>query len=154
MTDLQQIADYFAEVKLHEFEDTIAYAIRKIQSLEMERDWYKERMVWGFYSDKTPIFYQGVSGENEVCDPITAEEANNMIQELDKLRKALEIYQRERDRFKHAHPEMTGVYFLSGGHGDKDDNSLPEFVTICPSYGSGWEQVYQKTDRTVSYEGS
>ena len=71
-----------------------------------------------------------------------------------KLRKALDIYQRERDRFKHNKPELTGAYFLTGGHGEKDKNLLPEYVTVCPAYGSGWEQVYQRTDRTVSYEGS
>jgi hypothetical protein len=84
--------------------------------------------------------------------------AKNRIEELEaeneKLRKALDVYQRERDRFRHAHPEITGEYFLTGGHGERDDNMLPEFVTICPAYGAGWEQVYTKTERTVSYEGS
>ena len=117
-------------------------------------DWYKERMVWGVYSDQKPVFYQGEAGENEACDHVTADEVNNMVAQIHNLKKALEIYQRERDRFKHAHPEITGAYFLTGGHGEKDVNLLPEYVTICPSYGSGWEQVYQKTDRTVSYEGS
>jgi hypothetical protein len=70
------------------------------------------------------------------------------------LEKALELYERERDRFKHAKPEMTGEFFLSGGHGDKDENQLPEFVRICPAYGCAWEQVYQKTDKTITYEGS
>lgn len=70
------------------------------------------------------------------------------------LEKALEIYERERARFKHSNPEITGAYFLTGGHGDRDANLLPEFVTICPAYGCAWEQVYEKTDRTVSYEGS
>ena len=74
--------------------------------------------------------------------------------ENEKLRKALDIYQRERERFKHNKPELTGEYFLAGGYGEKDANMLPEFVRICPAYGSGWEQVYVKTDRTVSYEGS
>lgn len=74
--------------------------------------------------------------------------------ENEKLRKGLEIYQRERDRFKHNKPEITGAFFLSGGHGTKDDNMLTQFVTICPAYGCGWVQVYEKTDRTISYEGS
>jgi hypothetical protein len=74
--------------------------------------------------------------------------------ENEKLRKGLEIYQRERNRFKHSKPEITGAFFLSGGHGPKDKNMLPQFVTICPAYGCGWEQVYEKTDRVISYEGS
>ena len=74
--------------------------------------------------------------------------------EIEKLQRALEIYQRERDRFAHSKPEITGAYFLTGGHGEADDNQLPEFVQICPAYGCGWEQVYAKTDKTISYEGS
>jgi hypothetical protein len=74
--------------------------------------------------------------------------------ENQKLRKALEIYQRERDRFKHNNPEMTGAYFLAGGHGLKDDNQLPQFVEICPAYGCAWVQIYEDTGRTISYEGS
>jgi hypothetical protein len=75
-------------------------------------------------------------------------------QYIKKLEKALEIYERERDRFRHAHPEMTGAYFLSGGHGATDNNMLPEYVRIVPAYGAAWEQVYVKTDKTISYEGS
>lgn len=74
--------------------------------------------------------------------------------ENEKLRKALEIYQRERDRFKHAKPEITGAYFLAGGHGLKDDNMMPQFVEICPAYGVGWTKVYEDTGRTIMYEGS
>jgi len=68
--------------------------------------------------------------------------------------KALDIYKRERDRFKHNYPEITGEYFLAGGHGEVDDNLLPQFVSIVPAYGCAWEQVYEKTDRTFSLEGS
>ena len=74
--------------------------------------------------------------------------------ENDKLRKGLDIYQRERDRFKHNKPEVTGVYFLSGGYGEVDTNMLPQFVRIVPAYGCAWEQIYEKTDKTISYEGS
>lgn len=71
-----------------------------------------------------------------------------------KLEKALELYERERARFRHTHPELTGAFFLTGGHGYCDDNHLPQYVRICPAYGAGWEQVYEKTDKTISYEGS
>ena len=133
---------------------TVKQLKREVQNWRSIADWYKERMVWGFYCDEKPVFYQGEAGENDVCDPVTADEVNHMIAQIDNLKKALEIYQRERDRFKHAHPEITGAYFLTGGHGEKDANQLPEYVTVCPAYGAGWEQVYEKTDRTISYEGS
>ena len=70
------------------------------------------------------------------------------------LYKLLDLYKRERDRFKHNKPEMTGEYFLSGGHGLKDDNQMPQFVEICPAYGCGWDMIYEDTGRTISYEGS
>ena len=74
--------------------------------------------------------------------------------ENERLHKALDIYQRERDRFKHAHPEITGEFFLAGGYGERDSNQLPEFVEIVAAYGCGWSQVYQRTERAISYEGS
>jgi hypothetical protein len=77
-----------------------------------------------------------------------------LIDQVTQLRKALNLYERERDRFKHAKPEMTGAYFLAGGHGPKDDNQMPQFVEICPAYGAGWVMIYEDTGRTISYEGS
>lgn len=74
--------------------------------------------------------------------------------EVENLRRALEIYQRERNRFKHAKPEMTGEYFLAGGYGPKDDNLMPQFVEIVPAYGCGWSMVYEDTGRKIMYEGS
>lgn len=73
---------------------------------------------------------------------------------IEKLEKALELYERERERYKHSYPEMTGAFFLSGGRGTKDENGLPKFVTICPAYGCAWDQVYEKTEQTITYEGS
>jgi hypothetical protein len=100
--ELQQIADYFAQAKLHEYEQILLDTIRQLKTFE----------------------------------------------------KGLGLYQRERDRYRHAKPEITGAYFLSGGHGETDANMLPDFVRIVPAYGCAWEQVYQKTDRSISYEGS
>lgn len=73
---------------------------------------------------------------------------------IESLERALQLYERERARFRHANPEITGQYFLSGGHGETDENDLPKFVRICPAYGCAWEQIYERTDKTVSYEGS
>lgn len=84
----------------------------------------------------------------------TPYDREELLQENEKLRKALDFYKRERARFRHAHPEMTGEYFLAGGHGVVDSNMLPEYIRIVPAYGCAWEQVYVKTDKTISYEGS
>ena len=86
--------------------------------------------------------------------PQTDATMNEAADEIEKLRKALDVYERERERFRHAKPEITGEYFLTGGHGERDDNQLPQYVRICPAYGCAWEQVYEKTERTVTYEGS
>lgn len=97
-------------------------------------------------TEKTPV---------EQIQDLAQQAKIEMLQsEVNSLRKALEIYQRERDRFKHNHPEITGEFFLAGGYGDTDENHLPQFVRIVPAYGCAWEQIYEKTDRTVSYEGS
>jgi hypothetical protein len=77
-----------------------------------------------------------------------------LVAENERLLKALGAYERERVRFKHAIVDITGLYFLSGGYGEVDENLLPEFVRICPAYGCAWEQVYVKTNKTVTYEGS
>lgn len=82
------------------------------------------------------------------------DEIADLKAQLAKALKGLEIYERERNRYKHAHPEVTGAYFLAGGIGEIDDNYLPQFVEIVPAYGCGWSQVYEKTDKTISYEGS
>ena len=55
---------------------------------------------------------------------------------------------------KHNKPEISGAYFLAGGHGKTDENLLLQFVRIVPVYGCPWEQVYEKTDRSITYEGS
>jgi hypothetical protein len=89
--------------------------------------------------------------DKELLDNTLVKEAAD---EIEKLRKALDVYERERERFRHAKPEITGEYFLTGGHGERDDNQLPQYVRICPAYGCAFEVVYEKTDRTVTYEGS
>lgn len=63
-----------------------------------------------------------------------------------KLEKALEIYDKERTRFRHAHPELTGVYFIAGESGNKDANLLPDRIWICPAYGCDWTVAYERTD--------
>lgn len=151
---LRAIAGYFADAKSDELKQTVLEAIMRIDSLTREMnsykescDWYRDRVVWGFYEDQTPHYIQGKAGEHEINDPVTAEQVRNLY-------KAFDVYKRERERYRHAKPEITGEFFLSGGYGERDDNMLPKYVTICPAYGAGWDQVYERTDRTISYEGS
>lgn len=71
---------------------------------------------------------------------------------VSKIERALELYQRERTRFKHAKPEMTGAYFIAGENGNKDNNHLPDRIYICPAYGCDWVQIYEKTNKTSGPE--
>jgi hypothetical protein len=50
------------------------------EQLRDERDWYRERVVWGFYEDEEPEYYQGKEGESEICDSVTAKEVTRLLQ--------------------------------------------------------------------------
>ena len=51
--------------------------------------------------------------------------------------------------FFHSMPEKyPDTYFICGEAGSKDDDRLPEYISICPAYGVGWSILYKK----VSYE--
>lgn len=49
---------------------------------------------------------------------------------------------------------LPDTWFVCGEMGEKDQNGLPQYIDVCPAYGVGWYQVYEKTDRSVSTEGS
>lgn len=85
---------------------------------------------------------------------LAQKEIEALREENQKLRRGLEVYNRERDRYKHNNPEISGIFFLSGGHGETDNNMLPKYVHIVPAYGCAWEQIYEKTEKTITYEGS
>jgi hypothetical protein len=82
-------------------------------------------------------------------DSLTREQ---LVDRVVKLQRALEIYEKERIRFRHSKPEFTGEFFISGYHGFRDNNLLPEFLQICPAYGADWSQIYQRIDRTIGPE--
>lgn len=42
----------------------------------------------------------------------------------------------------------------AGGYGETDNNLLPQYMRIVPTYGAGWERLYEKPDKTISLEGS
>jgi len=58
--------------------------------MNTEFDWYRERVVWGFYENETPRFYQGKAGEHELCEPVTAKQVNTLCEETARMRKALQ----------------------------------------------------------------
>jgi len=47
--------------------------------------------------------------------------------------------------FFHMMPDKSpDTYFISGEAGPKDDNRLPEYVSICPAMGAGFSLMYKK----------
>lgn len=98
--------------------------------------------------------FDSILDSNDPGAEALAKLAFQLQEQNEKLLRGLEIYQRERNRFKHSRPEFTGAFFLAGGYGETDDNILPQYVEIVAAYGCGWSQVYEKTERTISYEGS
>jgi len=49
--------------------------------------------------------------------------------------------------FFHMMPDKSpDTYFISGEAGSKDDNRLPEYVSICPAMGVGFSVMYKKVD--------
>ncbi len=60
----------------------------------------------------------------------------------------IERLQAENDRLKamirHAVADRTGVYFICGEGGTKDDLGLPEIILVCPAYGADGFAIYKK----------
>ena len=81
-------------------------------------------------------------------DPL-CEQAADEIEELTAL---LEKQQQIIRRVYVEH--FPDTWYPTSGYGEKDSNGLPQFIEIVPAYGVGWSQVYEKTDRTIQYEGS
>lgn len=72
--------------------------------------------------------------------------------EIEELTKLLEKQQVIIRRIYAEH--LPDTWFVCGEMGEKDSNGLPQYIDVCPAYGVGWYQVYEKTDRSVSTEGS
>ena len=62
----------------------------RIEAQAAEIEWYRDRVVWGFYEDETPKFYQGKEGEHEICEPVSAKEVTCYVNEIEMLEAKLE----------------------------------------------------------------
>lgn len=60
---------------------------------------------------------------------------------------------RVRTALRHANPESTREFFITGYGGKFDENGLPDRIMICPEYGVSWAVPYKKIDQTEVYEG-
>jgi hypothetical protein len=57
--------------------------------------------------------------------------------------------ERLKNILKHLLAEKTGVYFICGEAG-KVENDLPEYLVVCPQYGSDCTQAYVKHGKLAS----
>ena len=49
--------------------------------------------------------------------------------------------------FFHMMPDKSpDTYFISGEAGPKDDNRLPEYISICPAMGVDFSVMYKKVE--------
>ena len=49
--------------------------------------------------------------------------------------------------FFHSMPDKSpDTYFISGEAGSKDDNRLPEYVSICPAMGVDFSVMYERKE--------
>lgn len=64
----------------------------QLEEARRETGLLREEVVHGFYEDETPSFRQGIKGEHEITEPVTAEWCTWSVAEISKLCKALQFY--------------------------------------------------------------
>lgn len=61
-------------------------------------------------------------------------------------------YNMYRKIVQHALAEKTGAFFICGESGEKDGAGLPEYIHVCPTYGSDIVQMYKKIGKSTAPE--
>ena len=85
----------------------------------------------------------------------SSDEANLSRQAADEIEALTAIMAKQQEIIRRVYVDhFPNTWFVTSGYGEKDKSGLPQFVEIVPAYGVGWSQVYEKTDRTIQYEGS
>lgn len=80
------------------------------------------------------LLSQRIRRDSEAA-PWVVEEVKKIEQENEKLKNII----------IHLLPDRTGVYFICGEGGTKDEMGLPEAIFVCPSYGLEGMAIYTKT---------
>ena len=58
--------------------------------------------------------------------------------------KEYDLFQKLKKIWVHSSPEKSGAFFICGEGGEKDSMGLPEFISVCPSYGLDGMVMYKK----------
>jgi hypothetical protein len=72
-----------------------------------------------------------VSALEEAYDNMLTDEEQVLFEKLKKI-------------WVHSIPEESGLYFICGEGGDRDQMGLPEMILVCPSYGLDGVAAYKK----------
>ena len=56
-----------------------------------------------------------------------------------------ELFTKLKKIWVHSVPEKSGLYFICGEGGDKDQMGLPQMILVCPAYGLDGMAIYTKT---------
>jgi hypothetical protein len=96
---------------------------------------------------------QGITDtSNGVIDLIRAEVLEDAAAEIERLKEKCDKQAMViRRMFVEEFPD---TWFAWHGYGEKDQNGLPQYIEVVPAHGVGWTQVYERTERTISMEGS
>ena len=55
-----------------------------------------------------------------------------------------ELFEKLKKIWVHSVPEQSGLYFICGEGGEKDEMGLPEMISVCPAYGLDGMAMYKK----------
>lgn len=65
-------------------------------------------------------------------------------EQFNKLVAASKFLLKVKTAFMTSKPEESGTLFITGVSGDKDDMGLPEYISICPTYGLAGSATFKK----------
>lgn len=89
---------------------------------------FREQVVWGFYEMVVPEYTQGKAGEHEICEVMTAEEANSIVQRAVRL---------EKERDAHAERGKVLAGLLAGIRERYRDDDGPTWDRIDAALSEG-----------------
>ena len=66
------------------------------------------------------------------------------IEQFEKLTRVATFLLKVKTAFMTSKPEETGALFITGISGEKDEMGLPEYISVCPTYGLDGFALYKK----------